>query len=156
MPAKCTSGFPRPGTYCLLPQARSTLRCSVSRMKGELHPPENRSRGGLPRIWIDTVELNIRFPVWPLLETAVGVLCNCALSYTHRCIRESSSEQLRFFTRTNDISTPGHREHCSRSNLKNGTPSVVWITQVIGGRFTTFLPTGTNPIYNRYMLIHFV
>ena len=40
MPGRSTSGFRRPGRQCLQ-QARNTLRCPTSRMKGELHPALN-------------------------------------------------------------------------------------------------------------------
>ena len=40
------SGFHRPGSHCLH-QARSAVRCSASRRKGELHPTQNR----LSRRW---------------------------------------------------------------------------------------------------------
>ena len=46
MPARSTSGFHRPGRHCLH-QVRSAVRCSASRMKGELHPAQNRFLGGL-------------------------------------------------------------------------------------------------------------
>ena len=36
MPVRSTSGFHQPGTHCLH-QARSAVRCSASRMNGELH-----------------------------------------------------------------------------------------------------------------------
>ena len=42
MPGRSTSGFHQPGRHCLH-QARSAVRCSASRMKGELHPSKNRS-----------------------------------------------------------------------------------------------------------------
>ena len=42
MPGRSTSDFHQPGRYCLH-QARSALRCSASRMTGELHPFKNRS-----------------------------------------------------------------------------------------------------------------
>ena len=35
-------GFHQPGKQCLH-EARSAVRCLASRMKGELHPPKNRS-----------------------------------------------------------------------------------------------------------------
>ena len=37
LPGRNTSGFHRPGRHCLH-QARSAVRCSASRIKGELHP----------------------------------------------------------------------------------------------------------------------
>ena len=37
-----TLGFHQPDRHCLY-QARSAVRCSASRMKGELHPSKNRS-----------------------------------------------------------------------------------------------------------------
>ena len=42
MPGRSTSGFHPPGRHCLH-QARSAVRCSASRMKGELQPSKNRS-----------------------------------------------------------------------------------------------------------------
>ena len=42
IPGRSTSGFHQPGRHCLH-QARSAVRCSASRMKGELHPSKNRS-----------------------------------------------------------------------------------------------------------------
>ena len=41
MPGRSTSGFHRPGGH-RLHQSRSAVRCSASRMKGELHPTKNR------------------------------------------------------------------------------------------------------------------
>ena len=41
MPGRSMPGFPRPGRYCLH-QAQGAVRSPVSRMKGELHPTENR------------------------------------------------------------------------------------------------------------------
>ena len=49
MPGRSTSGFHQPGRHCLH-QARSAVRCSASRMKGELHPFKNRSCDGLRRL----------------------------------------------------------------------------------------------------------
>ena len=40
-PGRNTSGFHRPGSHCLY-RARSAVRCSASRLKGELHPTKNR------------------------------------------------------------------------------------------------------------------
>ena len=42
MPGWSTSGFHQQGRHSLH-QARSAVRCSASRMKGELHPSKNRS-----------------------------------------------------------------------------------------------------------------
>ena len=42
MPGRRKSDFHGPGRYCWH-QARSTVRCSASRMKNELHPTENCS-----------------------------------------------------------------------------------------------------------------
>ena len=42
MPGRSTSGFHQPGRHCLH-QARSAVRCSASRMKGELHISKIRS-----------------------------------------------------------------------------------------------------------------
>ena len=41
MPRRSTSGFCQSGKHCLH-QARSAVRCSANRMKGELHPTKNR------------------------------------------------------------------------------------------------------------------
>ena len=42
VPGRSTSGLYQPVRYCLH-QAGSAVRCSASRMKGELHPSKNRS-----------------------------------------------------------------------------------------------------------------
>ena len=42
MPGRITSGFHQPDRHCLH-QARRAVRCSASRMKGELHPSKNHS-----------------------------------------------------------------------------------------------------------------
>ena len=42
MPGRRTTGVHQPGRHCLH-QARSAVRCSASRMKGELHPSKSRS-----------------------------------------------------------------------------------------------------------------
>ena len=42
MPERSTSNLHQPGRHCLN-QARSAVRCSASRMKGELHPSKNRT-----------------------------------------------------------------------------------------------------------------
>ena len=95
---RSTSGFHRPGRYWLH-QARSAVRCSASRMKGELHPAKNP----LLDVWnsapcacfffrIDDkpgMKSYFFFLVWSLSETTVGTLCNClvgALPYTHHRI----------------------------------------------------------------------
>ena len=49
MPGRSMSGFHRPGRHCLH-QARSAVRCSASRMKGELHPT-NKSLVRRTCIW---------------------------------------------------------------------------------------------------------
>ena len=46
MPGRSTPGFHQPGRHCLH-QARSAVRCSASRMKGELHPSKKRSKDRL-------------------------------------------------------------------------------------------------------------
>ena len=46
MGGRSMPGFPKPGRHCLH-QARSIVRCSASRMQGELHPSKNRSYGEL-------------------------------------------------------------------------------------------------------------
>ena len=60
-----------------LHQARSAVRCSASRTKGELHPTNNRLRGVLAVG--DSFNALFYFPVCPLPETAFGVhkLYNC-------------------------------------------------------------------------------
>ena len=42
VPGRSMSGFHQPGRHCLH-QARSAVRCSASRMEGELHPSKSRS-----------------------------------------------------------------------------------------------------------------
>ena len=92
MPGRSTSGFHRPGRHCLH-QARSAVRCSASRMKGELHPTKSRLFGGFPCKWMTASGELICYLVWSLPETAMGLLCNClvgALPYipgTHYMIR---------------------------------------------------------------------
>ena len=90
MPGRSTSGFHRPGRH-RLHQARSAVRCSASRMKGELHPAKKHFRilCVLSCIWMTASNEFIYFLVWPLPETAIGILCNClvgALPYTHYVI----------------------------------------------------------------------
>ena len=43
---RSTSGFRQPGRLCLR-QARGAVRCSASRMKGELHPSVGEEGGGV-------------------------------------------------------------------------------------------------------------
>ena len=43
MPGRSTSGFQQPGRHCLH-QARSVVRFSASRVKGEMHASKNRAR----------------------------------------------------------------------------------------------------------------
>ena len=49
MPGRSTSSFHQPGRHCWH-QARSAVRCSASRMKGEVHPSKNRSYDGLQHL----------------------------------------------------------------------------------------------------------
>ena len=49
MPRRSTSGFHRPGRYCVH-QAQSGVRFSASRMKGELYSGKKHLRGGLPHL----------------------------------------------------------------------------------------------------------
>ena len=71
MPGRSTSGFHQPGTHCLH-QARSSVRCLVSRMKSELHPSKNRSQDGLRHLvptfllMDDSANELLCFLVWPL------------------------------------------------------------------------------------------
>ena len=94
MPGRSTSGFHRRGRH-RVHRARSAVRCSASRVKGELHPAKNHLRRGLPHLvstslhiytWT-TASKYICFLVWPFPETAnVGMLCNClvgALPHMH-------------------------------------------------------------------------
>ena len=46
MPGRSTLGFHQTGRHCLH-QARSAVRCSASRMKGELHPSKISSRADI-------------------------------------------------------------------------------------------------------------
>ena len=46
MPGRSTSGFHQTGRHCLH-QARRAVRCSASRMKGDVHPSKSRSQDGL-------------------------------------------------------------------------------------------------------------
>ena len=46
MPGRSASGFHQPARHCLH-QARSAVRCSATRMMGELHPSKNSSLNGL-------------------------------------------------------------------------------------------------------------
>ena len=91
MPGRSTLGFYRPGKY-FLPQARSTVRCWASRMKGELHPTKNVFPRRIFLRKDDSVNELTHFLVWPLPETATGVLSNClvgALPYAQYVIRSS-------------------------------------------------------------------
>ena len=49
LPGRSTSGFYRPGRHGVH-QARIAVRCSASRIKGELHPTKNHVSGGLPHL----------------------------------------------------------------------------------------------------------
>ena len=42
IPGRSTLGYHQPGRHCLH-QARSAVKCSASRMEGELRPSKNRS-----------------------------------------------------------------------------------------------------------------
>ena len=48
-PGRSTSGFRRPGKH-RVHQARSVVKCSASRMTGELLPAKNHLCGGVPRL----------------------------------------------------------------------------------------------------------
>ena len=71
MPGRSTSGFHQPGRHCLH-HARRSVRCSASRMKGELHPSKNHSYDGLrhlvPTFFLmdDSANEIFCFLVWPL------------------------------------------------------------------------------------------
>ena len=83
LPGRSTSGFHRLGRQCFH-QARSSVRRSVTRMKGELRPSKNRLCGGTLSTRVGRTGL-IYFSVWPLPEKTRGVLCDClvgTLPYT--------------------------------------------------------------------------
>ena len=89
MPGRSTSGFHRPGRH-RLHQARSAVRCSASRMKGDLHPSEHRSQDALRHLvptflfMDDSANESPCFLVWPLQRQQWVLLCNClvgALSF---------------------------------------------------------------------------
>ena len=95
MPGRSTSGFHQPGRHCLH-QARSAMRCSTSRMNGELHPSNNRSSDGLRhlvRTFLlidDSADELLCFLVWLLQRQQWVLLCNClvgALPYSHYVMR---------------------------------------------------------------------
>ena len=91
MPGRSTSGFHQPGRHCLH-RARTAVRCSASRMKGELHLSKNRSQDGL-RYLVPTFLLMdgsanelLCFVEWPLQRQQWVLRCNClvgALQYPH-------------------------------------------------------------------------
>ena len=88
IPGRSTSGFHQPGRHCLR-QARSAVRCSASRMKGELHPSKNRSKDGLRHLvptfllMDDSANELPWFLVWPLQRQQWAYfllyfeVCNC-------------------------------------------------------------------------------
>ena len=66
MPGWSTSDFHQPGRH-FLHQARSAVRCSASRMKGELHPSKNRRKtdvGTLCFTWLWMTALISYFFFW--------------------------------------------------------------------------------------------
>ena len=108
LPGRSKSGFHRRGRHCKH-HARSAVRCSASCMKGELHPTENRLWGGLSSIWMTTTETMIFFPVWPLPETAMGLLCTASWVPYHKryVIRSFALCGLKLSPpRTNDRTRP--------------------------------------------------
>ena len=95
MPGRSTSGCHQLGRHCLH-QARSAVRCSASRMEGELHPSKNRSQDGLRHVvptfllMDDNANELLCFLVWPLQRQQWVLLCNFlvgALPYSHYVIR---------------------------------------------------------------------
>ena len=95
MPGRSTSGFHQPGRH-FLHRARSAVRCSASRMKGELHPSKNRSLDGLghlvPTFLLmgDSANELLCFLVSPLQRQHWLLLCDCivgALPYSHNVMR---------------------------------------------------------------------
>ena len=95
LPGRSTSGFNQPTRHCLH-QARSAVRYSASRMKGELHPSKNRSSDGLRHlaptflVMDDNVNELHCFLVWPLQRQQWVLLCNRlvgALPHSHYVMR---------------------------------------------------------------------
>ena len=95
MPGRSTSSFNQPGRHCLH-QARSAVRCSASRMKGELHPSKNHSYDGLRQLvptfllMDDSANELLCFLVWLLQRQQWVLLCNClvgALRYSQYVMR---------------------------------------------------------------------
>ena len=91
MPGRSTSGYHQPGRR-FLHQARDAVRCSASRMKGELHPSKNRPKDGfwcvVPTFLLmdDIANELLCFLVWPLQRQQRVLLCYClmgALPYSH-------------------------------------------------------------------------
>ena len=70
MPGRSTSGFHRPGTQCLH-QARSAVGCSACRLLKNIHEADLHMDDSFNELFY--------FPVWPLPETAMGVLHVTAL-----------------------------------------------------------------------------
>ena len=95
MPGRGTSRFHQRGRHWLH-QARSAVRCSASRMKGELHPSKNRSLDGfqhlVPNFLLMDNSANelLCLLVWPLQRQQLVLLCNClvgALPCSHFVMR---------------------------------------------------------------------
>ena len=83
VPGRGTSDVHRPGRHCLH-QARSAVSCWESRWKGELALRTTFEADS--RIWMTASNEIISFRVWPLPETAMGMLRNSlvgALPYNH-------------------------------------------------------------------------
>ena len=97
MPGRSTSSIHQLGTQ-RLHQARSAVRCSVSRVKGKLHPFKHRSNDGLGHhvpafLFMDySADELLCFLVWPLQrqQWVLLFICNClvgALPYSHYVMR---------------------------------------------------------------------
>ena len=67
-------------------KSEAPVRCWASRMKGELEKPF--CEAGFLAIWLTASNKLICFVVWPLPETAMGILCSyfgwCLTVYTLR------------------------------------------------------------------------
>ena len=106
MPGRSTSSFHQPGIYCLH-QARGAVRCSASRMKGELHPSKNRSQDELRHLVPTLLLMNDSanelpyFLVWLLQRQQWALLHNClvgASPYSHYLMRSIPLCGVRVFT----------------------------------------------------------
>ena len=91
MPRRSTLGFHRLDRHGLLAPSASEVRCWGSRMDGASCILRRTARGeDFLAYWTTAWNDSISFPVWPLPETATGVISNCVVGaspYTHYVIR---------------------------------------------------------------------